>query len=324
MPHSSGGGSSGGGFHGGSHSSSGSRSASRRYSSRPFPGALCYVYYDSAFRPRLLYADSKPEQSKKASIFVYIICAIMFLIPFLLIFVTSYHAPSKLNTNYDTTIVIRDDNEVLSDEEEQSLNNKFIEFFDITGITPSLITVDYSKLTTYASLEDYAYDSYIHAFKDEKHWLIVYSSKEGTSKENWAFEGMQGNDTDPILYEEVTTKFNNTLYDALREPDTSISNALIRAFDKITPHILDKTFIINWMMVVISAIWAFFVILFLVTQIITDRRRKCLANAIQLEGEAILKECPYCGTQYYAKTIEKCPKCGALVDYPHIPDVNKE
>lgn len=321
MPHSSGGGSFSGGVHSSSHSSS-SSSSSRRYSSRPFPGALCYVFYDRSYRPHLLYTNEAPETPKKMSWIVYIFLIIMTILPFGVLFFTSYHNPKKLNTNYDTSIVIRDNNEVLSDEEETLLNNKFNEFFDATGITPALVTIDYNEHPYYASLEEYAYDCYVDNFKDEKHWLIVYSSSVGTKKDNWAFEGMQGNDTDSILYESITSKFNNALYNALSESETSLSDALIRSFDEIIPHILDKTFIIEWPILIFTIVWLGFVILFLISQIITALRQKQMKNATPLKGSPILKECPYCGTKYYAETIERCPKCGAIIDYPHIPDTN--
>ena len=325
MPHSSGGGSIGGGFHGGSSSSSSSSSSTRRYSSRPFPGAICYVYYDRSYRPHLLYADDKPETKRKLIWLPYVFIGVLLIFPILLFALASYHHPSKLKTNYDTTIVIEDQNNVLNEEDENTLNIVFASFLDKTGITPAFISVDKESITSYSSLEDYAYDSYVNRFKDEKHWLIVYSSNKNTLKDNWAFEGMQGNDTDPILYTRVTDKFNETLYNVLSNEYTSVGESLRLAFDEITPHILDQTFYVEIPILVVSIGWSGGIIFLLIAQIMSDKNHKNMQKAIPLKGEPSLKVCPYCNNHYYAETVENCPKCGKAVEFPinpHLPKID--
>lgn len=323
MPHSSGGGSIGGGFHSGSSSSSSSAS-SRRYSSRPFPGAICYVYYDRSYRPHLMYADDKPDRNRKHPWLTYVFIGLFFLLPIFLFVFASYHHPSKLNTNYDTTIVIEDQNNVLSEEDENDLNIVFTSFLDKTGITPSFISVSNENVKSYSSLEDYAYESYINHFKDEKHWLIVYSSDKDTLKNNWAFEGMQGDYTDPILYTRVTKSFNKTLYVALSSENNSICESLKLAFDEITPHILDQTFDVEWGVVMLCLLLLSADVGLLIIQIISDKNHKNMQKAIPLKGEPSLKVCPYCNNSYYAETVENCPKCGKAVEFPinpHLPDI---
>ena len=320
MPHSSGGGSSGGGYHGGS-SSGGHSGSSKVYSSRPFPGATCYVYYSHA-RPHLIYTNEANETRASGYIALIILFSCLFLFSIAFSFLSSYHHPSKLKTNYDTTIVIKDENNILDDEEETLLNNKFDEFLSTTGITPSLITTDISLYPSYSSLEDYAYDRYVNSFKDEKHWLIVYSSNQGTQKDNWAFEGMQGDDTDSILYSYVTDKFNKTLYTSLNDGSVSVTNALIRALDEITPNIMDKAFHLEVSTLIVGLAMAIMFGALLVLQIVAFYRSKQMKKAIKMTSTPSLKVCPYCGNSYYAETVDTCPKCGKDVEFPmhpHLP-----
>lgn len=322
MPHSSGGGSSGGGFHSGSSSSSSSHSSSvRTYSSRPFPGATCYVYYTNT-RPHLIYANQLPEASKGAVIlsFIFSILLILFSIGFPIGF--SYRHPSKIKTNYDTTIIIQDHNSVLGFEEMDLLNNKFLEFYTTTGITPSLITIDNNTANEYDSLVDCAFEYYINTFNDEKHWLFVYASDHNEMKTNWAFEGMQGDDTDSILYTYVTDEFNKTLYNELSKEDTTVAEAFINTFDQTTPHVMKQGFHFDWPIIVVGGAMLIFAIFFLVNQIININRSKNIKKAVPLKGSPALKVCPYCGNSYYAETVENCPKCGKAVEFPinpHLP-----
>ena len=326
MPHSSGGGSAGGGFHSGSHSSGSSTSSTRRYSSRPFPGAICYVFYDRRYRPHLIYADDKPETKRKFFWLPYIFIGLLLILPIFFFVFTSYHHPSKLKTNYDTTIVIDDYNNVLNEEDKNILNITFTSFLDKTGITPAFISIDKESTSSY-DLEEYAYDSYVSRFKDEKHWLIVYSSNLNTVKDNWAFEGMQGNDTDTILYTRVTDKFNETLYNALSQESTSVGESLKLAFDEITPSILDQTFYVEIPTTIISLAWTGAMVFLLISQIIGDKNHHNMQKAIPLKGEPFLKVCPYCNNHYYAETVENCPKCGKAVEFPlnpHLPHIDND
>ena len=139
MPHSSGGGSHGGGSHGGSHHSShshgGSGRSSRHVRSTYFPDARRYVYYDH-HRPVYVYADH----------------------------------PHKLPQNYDYKIVVEDKANVLGNTAE--LRNSLVAFYNRTGISPAVITVENSDWQGYYSdFENYAYDLYVNHFTDESHWL---------------------------------------------------------------------------------------------------------------------------------------------------------
>ena len=114
MPHSSGGGSSGGGFHsssGSSHSSSSSSNLSR-ISSRPFSGATTYVYYSKGHEPRLMYTNGQPLGSLKSNIFSIAIMSFILLTVLIIFGFSGFHNPRKVSTNYNTSIVIHDNNGV--------------------------------------------------------------------------------------------------------------------------------------------------------------------------------------------------------------------
>ena len=321
MPHSSGGASSSGGFHGGSNSSSSSSSNSSKISSRPFPGAVTYVYYSKNHEPRLMYTNGQPLSSLKNSILS--LSVISFILLVLLIFLgfSGFHNPTKVKTDYNTSIVIQDNNNVLSSIELSSINETFNDFLDKTGISPALLTINEDYLSNSSNLENYAYDEYLKHFSDEKHWLIVYYSSKNTKKDNWAFEGMQGDDTDNILYEEVTNKFNRVMYASLNEENTYLYEALTRSFNEITPTIMDKSYHLDTSLVVIGVIMVGFLIIYVSWSTISINTQKKLQKAVKIPTkEPELKKCLYCDSSYYAGTIDHCPNCGAPVEFPKNPN----
>lgn len=319
MPHSSGGGSSGGGFHGGGgggfHGHAGSSSSSNYvrhiYSRTPFVGCYTYVYYRGA-RPYYMYTNDKPSKSF-ANLWASLIISLLFLlVPIALVIGYGVHIPKKLNTNYNTQIIIKDDIDAISAGEEIELKDTLMSFYDKTGITPAVMTVESYPYT----LKSYAYDTYIKTFNDEKHWLIVYY--EG-SHNYWAFEGMQGNDTDTILSERVTTRFNGYVYDDLSNGNT-FATSLINSFNKITPTIMNSYFYLDSAIVAFVAIWTIIltiVVVFGIRDLINKYRLKDAILVGKPDSMKLVK-CPYCGTDYYENTIKRCLKCGAELPYEDI------
>ena len=323
MPHSSGGGFHGGGFHGGGfhgggfhgHSNGGTYRA-HRYSRFYFVGATRYVYYRHN-RPHYIYSDANPSEAepKKAWAPV-VILFIMLVIPLIILLTQGIHIPKTLSTDYDTSIVVEDDGNVLSNDETARLRRTFASFQRTTGITPAFESTSwvYGMLWSYG-LEDYAYSSYTTKFKDEKHWLIVY---QGGS--NWAFEGMQGNDTDDILTGQVTKKFNAAFYNNLTS-HIGVADSLINAFDEITPTIMNPSFyveedirapIVFW--TVITSVAFFFSVLRLVNSYRMQGAVKCPSEGSSLKQETPLKHCPYCDSVYHPELTKVCPHCGANLE----------
>lgn len=322
MPHSSGGGSHGGGshggsgFHGGSHHSGSGRSYNR-FSRRPFVGGRRFVYYHHC-RPYFIYSNVAPGSvSIVQSWFGIVITFFMLLLPFLIALLTGFHTPTRLSTYYNTEIVIEDNADVLTSEQEESLKERYQSFLDKTGITPAFVSTNDRESSM--TLEHYAYRTYLSKFSDEKHWLIVYEGGE-----NWAFEGMQGNDTDGILTEKVTKNFINTLYKSLMN-HVNIGDALVDVFDKTTPHIMDRTFSIDSEFTKIIIVWSVLALPIFVLSIFGLINSYRMKDAKECPEDAKLKKCPYCDTPYYANTVKKCPKCGAnLAENDYFDSLEKE
>lgn len=315
MPHSSGGGCSGGGFHGGGgggfhgagHTPYGQSKV--RYSHIYFPGALCYVYYDRAYNPHLVYTDKKHEKNNKTNLISCLVIGILLILPILFAICTGFHSPKKLKADYDTTIVIDDSADYLNEQEESNIRLTFQKFYDVTGISPALEVINTEHGTHYSSLEDYAYNSYIRRFKDEKHWLIVYATKTSY----WSFEGMQGNDTDTILSNTVTSKFDKTLYNDLTM-NMPLDESLADSFDTITPNIMKPYFYVDSGAIMFSVACGLVFGGLLVYLIVDTVRARRLDKAVEVTANPTLKKCPYCDSPYYVGSVKKCPKCGAFLD----------
>lgn len=167
MPHSSGGGSHGGGSHGGSHHSShshgGSGRSSRHVRSTYFPDARRYVYYDH-HRPVYVYADYDITEKRSPLRFL----MLLFYLPFILftfsMFAEAYHHPHKLPQNYDYKIVVEDKANVLGNTAE--LRNSLVAFYNRTGISPAVITVENSDWQG-NDTDDVLTESVTNSFNDE-------------------------------------------------------------------------------------------------------------------------------------------------------------
>jgi len=316
MPHSSGGGSHGGGGHGGS--SGGGGGSSGRSSRTYFAGAKTYVRYDHATRtPVITYANYDMTQSTLPGIIVIsVMFGPMILLMWLALLIASFHLPFRLNTDYDTEIVIDDQIDVMSDSEEENLNKTLKKFFKETGITPAVVTV-YNEVweEDYDKLEDYAYDLYLQSFKDEKHWLIVYSQPVYPDDDfnDWYWEGMQGNDTDSILTTKETDIFNKRLQKDLVKGSVTPGKAINNAFKELTPHVMD--FYVNWLMLIIGSLFvggmtAGFVLLILSLV----RKEKQIKSTFKCEETVISQaKCDYCGGVYIVGHHANCPYCQAAL-----------
>ena len=244
MPHSSGGGSHRSGSH---HSSSNHHSS--RHSSGPsrcirdtyFPGSKRYRYYYRN-EPAYVYANYDIRKPRGKIRFLAILFYVQVIVMLMLIGIRAVHSPKPISTNYNTDIVISDNAHVLNDTE--TLENSLTAFLDKTGITPSVFTVYNEEWQDkYDSLETYAYSLYVDAFPDESHWLIVYSQPEVPDADfnDWYWEGMQGNDTDGVITSEKANEFNSVLHRYFTDNSISVSDAISRAFDELTPEIMKKS-----------------------------------------------------------------------------------
>lgn len=234
MPHSSGGGSSGGGFHGGS-----SGGSSNHISTTYFPGARRYRRFYSDGRPdEYVYANSKPG---KTGISAVIVLAVMGAIFMAASFFSAFtERAKKLTPNYSDEPAIHDDVGVFDDKDE--LLAQINQFKEKTGICTAVFTVyDEEWNSDYEDLEKFAFEKYTSNFKDEQHFVIVYSipatranvGSDGivTSSE-FKWEAIQGNDTDPIITKSFFDSFGNRFQDELmagKDPGTALANAFKKA-----------------------------------------------------------------------------------------------
>lgn len=244
---------------------------------------------------------------------------LLFYLPFILftfsMFAEAYHHPHKLPQNYDYKIVVEDKANVLGNTAE--LRNSLVAFYNRTGISPAVITVENSDWQGYYSdLENYAYDLYVNHFADESHWLIVYSTPDGYSSsdgfEDWYWEGMQGNDTDDVLTKSVTNSFNDELQKNLTARTRyTVSSAISTSFDDLTPTVMKSK--VNWTMLFTSIAILAFVCLHACLMIGINPKARKYAKAKPCSDAAQEKACEYCGYTYVVDTCTECPHCGAPI-----------
>lgn len=314
MPHSSGGGGGSFGGGGGSSFSSGSDSggSSAHTSNTYFEGADKYVYYHNG-TPHYIYSDRDP--SKGASKWRFLV--LLFYIPFLVFIIPmisdSWHRPGKLDTDCDTGIVVEDNAGVIKDTTE--LEAAMEGFFDQTGITPALVTVNNEdwQVEEYESLEDYAYTCYLDHFSDERHWLIVYSEpKDPSDGDTYYWEGMQGDETDDILTVDNRDVFNHVFNKHLAEgqrPDVAAS--LVMAFTSLDTRAMMPSFSIS--RIFPAGIMLLFIVFHATCVIISLVRSGRYKNAVKVGLSADEGTCFSCGGCYVKGSCDTCPHCGAPI-----------
>lgn len=154
-----------------------------------------------------------------------------------------YQDPKPVAMDYsDTAISVDDQEDLLTDNEENQLQNALHEFQRITGVTPSILLMSekvYAE-TGNTSLEEYAEILYDQKFDDEKHWLIVYEQSSTGRREEWEYEGMQGDDTGSALTSNVTSSFNNRLTYLLNSDDYTTGRAFTDAFGDLNQELVDE------------------------------------------------------------------------------------
>ena len=313
MPHSSGGGSHGGGSHGGSGS------YVPRISKTYRKGYHRFVVYGEN-RPEYYYSDKetiKPRDTRFTILDV--LFWLMYPALFFALLIPEWiRVPEKLPQTYlQTEIIIQDNTDQLSDREEQELREIFEQFQDKTGITPALVTVqnDSWKGST-SSFEKRAYSTYLTLFHDESHWLICYSNDpDSTGYDDWYWEGMQGDDTDPILTNRITQSFTKNVQRYLLDRDHyTVGEAFMQGFRDIEPKLMKRS-------IDSSEIWVFAICMGVcVFGIVTTYRNKkklaCMAGALRCPTDTFPvteDTCSYCGGVYVRGIHYVCPYCGAPI-----------
>lgn len=337
MPHSSGGGSHGGGHHGGSHHSSssgrgGSSSKNRRRSSTYFNGARHYVYYKKK-KPVHYYSDIEItkeyiQKRKRRWRIIQILWACFYLLFYTGIFLTViYTKPHKLSQTCVDPNQIIDTDAIISDSDEQQIMTQLEEFRDLTGISVTILTVhDEDWNHNYSSLENYAYDAYVTNLNDEKNWLIVYSEPEKyTDYNDWKWEGMQGDDTDPILTDSSTEKFNSVMHKNISRD--GFAKAVVESFDYYNDIVMKTSFDKMGFVISILIVGVHASIFYLVFWIFFGSPIKIDEKSIELADPQytyLEDSCEYCDGLYIHGIHTSCPHCGAVLKPMDRPVIVKD
>lgn len=326
MPHSSGGGSHSGGG-GGGHSSGGGSSSSGGGSSyigvrsTPYAGASRYVKYNSDHTLDYIYSDVNPTYQSIgywiAVVFLTFVYSIFFGVGFWAL-KDVIVVPTKMNVN-DTCRII-DNAEILGESDEMLLEGSLNLFQDKTGIPVYFLTEPNDRWNSrYNTLTDFAFDWYVNNISDERHWLIVYTTDNNLEFEDWYFEGMQGDETDPIINHNITAQFNKEVQkNLLDRKDYSVGMAFSKAFDDLQPNLMKMTIIKEDL--AMRLVWLGFTTIHCLIMVSgfsrAGKSRKKMSYAesrkyIKCPEHFEEKLCDYCGTPYVLGTIRKCPSCGA-------------
>lgn len=347
MPHSSGGGSSSGGSHGGSSSSGGSfgghgSGSGTRVSHRSFPGAYRYVGYNNDGERDYIYSNSPSLNKHRISVVL-----LLFYIPFIIagVFLGSrvVHIPSTMKTSYTPTVLVMDEEDMISDSDEKLVEKGAEAVYDATGV-PVCVRFESNDVwdgsdKEYVSLQGYAFDTYLNMYNDEDHWLIIYTDNskaltDANARLDWYFEGMQGDNTDKYLPEKVTSKFNTNLYNALSMHDGNIGQSFEESFESLAKDA--KRPFINKENLPFALFWNLFLIFHMYFMVFHNSNRKyknyvlCSDDEYESEtksgfgseeesvadssGMLGLTRCPHCGHVYRKGSVMACPKCGKMPD----------
>lgn len=195
-------------------------------------------------RHRAKYLPGKAAQGIVG--FIGTILAVLFMVPLLFLgvgMIRSGKKPTFVEKNHDSSIIIEDNLGIVDNEDE--LIKSFEDFYEETGITCCLLTVDDEEWVngktivmdgaenylSFETLSVYAYHEYTERFDDGAHLLIVYSAGNGTY--SWAAEA--GEEAGTVLTRTRTNNFYTTIDSDLRASHSDIDNAVINGLGTIIP-----------------------------------------------------------------------------------------
>ncbi len=319
MPHSSGGGSHGGGSHGGSH---GGGSSSR--SSTYFSGAAHHYAYYKKGRVHHLYTKEPitPESVAKRR-HVYKVARICWAIAYtiltagLVLTLLTERATTPTTGYDDHHIYILDDAHIFTEEEKDDLYEAMERFREESNVTPCVLTVMNDEWKgRYVSLEKYAYDEYLNMFDDEMHWLLVYSTDNDPGWEDWYWEGMQGDDTDPVLTEYNTRIFRETFQKYLTKKNVSVADAFVKSFDTMLDGLYDRHVSIIKIILSVAFLMLHAGFVYLIIYMTTGLGIDDEAASFELpqpEKRFLEDRCQYCGGMFVHGIHISCPHCGGAL-----------
>lgn len=347
MARSSGGGSRSGGSHSsGGHSSysshshshsGGSRSGGKLYICVKSPKAGCskYSYIDRHGQTQYIWCNYNPAEKEKKSVFATIfllICYIPFLFVAFLLILGSITIPRPLTKeeNPYSSILIEDNIGVIENREE--LTQELSSFYEKTGVTPAIITVSHEKwIDCYNNLQLYAIDLYYQKFTDECHWLIVYSEPTTEEYNDWAWEGIIGDDTEKSISNSNCERLTKTLQNNLYR-NNGVGTAITNAFAVVAEN---NKVEIDTPLLIMGCIPFLYIGYHIICLFGGFGKRKYYENAVLVEAPATTSavpsemvnekkptvvKCDYCGGTYRSDEMYACPHCGGPVNDNIITD----
>lgn len=168
------------------------------------------------------------------------------------LYLLTIHKPKPLKTDYNTDLVIMDNIDVFTAQEEEMLRQTFLSFQTDTGITPAIVTVSNDNWQVYTSLETFSKDLYTHEFKDERHWLFVYSNNLENTDE-WYWQDRIGTEIEPLLSTSVVNGVKSNIQKYLTERENySVAESFNTAFCDIMPGLMNRD--INWFAIIVITV----------------------------------------------------------------------
>jgi hypothetical protein len=183
---------------------------------------------------------------------------------------------------------VEDKIDVFADDDE--LEQALEQFEEVSGICPVVYTV-YNEdwINEYSDLESYTYSMYVDNYPDEQHFVIVYSIPEDQAEAfasgeldvpDYAWEAVQGDETDPLLTEGTFRHFARKLQERFEDGEDP-GKAIAESFEDITGSIdgtlnfrspLDViSMVFNVMPLIIALLIMGFASVIVIRQFIMDR-----------------------------------------------------
>lgn len=235
MPHSGGGGSHSGGSHSGGGSPGSSGPSHYRGQSTYYPGSHRYRYQHNG-RYHYYYSDRplrKGDLTMGAIVpMIFGASVLMFSLFFNMAIERTKGGP--LEVEDDAYVVIFDESNLMSDEDEAVLLRELIDFRDETGVTVNVKTVPHDR--SYGDVEYESYHEYVDMFRDEKHWLIYFVGEDPDLNDEWEWNLMCGDECVRVLNTKQEEKFTRVFQDKL-ELKTPLQYTIIEALNGLEPDL---------------------------------------------------------------------------------------
>lgn len=302
-----------------------------------------YVYYTD--KPNYICLDYKINKNMTKNKLIKI-CILLLIIPGIILSILLavfkhdylYAAPQKIKADniLNNINFVSDVNNIIDDDKERELQNTLINFYNTTGIIPSVEfysfdgfvkekNVDYIQFGIGEDRFNYLIkEEYKKLFNDENHWLIIYvlnDSDNNTDKfllsseiGNNAYYILSKSDTENIInYVKNEYLNNNDIETCLNKKISELSENVMKSNLK-TKNSEEYIGYIGFYLI----LWGLGVIA--IYTIFLERINKYSDKKLYLikspeDNESIkILECNKCHKQYIRGTTDKCPYCGEKLE----------